>query len=197
MEWIRTQLSDRGLTQHDLAAAIGLTPIQVNKILTGYRALKSNEADKIRRAFGYRLPEDPRPVVAVAGYVGAGARVPLMDAYEKGDGHYHVFLPDGLPEHGIVAVEVTGDSMLPAYDDGDLLFYTKNHDGVTDDSLNRNCVCCDENDDVWVKRLRKGSEPGLYNLLSINPQSDSFHDVRLKWAAPIRLPLPKELVERA
>lgn len=195
LNWIRDQLSNRRITQSELAAGIGLTPIQLNKVLTGYRVLQSVEADNIRRFFGYRLPEDPKPIVAVAGRVGAGALVPLVDAYEKGDGLYHVALPHGLPNTGVVAVEIKGDSMTPVYDDGDLLFYSREYETVDSNGINRNCICCDIDGNVWVKRIKLGSERGLYNLVSINPNAENQHDVELRWAAPVLLHLPKSLVE--
>ena len=63
------------------------------------------------------------PTISIAGKVGAGASVPVFDAYAKGDGP-QVICPPGLSPSGVVAVEVEGDSMEPVYSAGDLLFYS-------------------------------------------------------------------------
>ena len=49
LDWIRQELEKRSLSQADLGDEIGLTSVQINKVLTGYRALKASEADRIRR----------------------------------------------------------------------------------------------------------------------------------------------------
>ncbi len=136
------------------------------------------------------------PTIAIAGKVGAGAKVPLFDAYEKGDGP-QVECPPGLSPHGLVAVEIEGNSMDPIYADGDLLFYSRDsHEGVPSDSIGHKCVAEDEDGMVWVKQVRQGSEPGLYHLISLNPYAANSLDVRLKWAARVRLHWPAELVRK-
>lgn len=140
---------------------------------------------------------EQRTTISIAGQVGAGAKVPVFDAYEKGDGP-QVECPLGLSPSGIVAVEVVGDSMEPIYSAGDLLFYTREaHDSVPEDSIGHRCVCEDDNGMGWVKQVKRGSEPGLFNLISLNPGADNMHDVRLKWAARVRLHWPAELAQRA
>ena len=135
--------------------------------------------------------------IAIAGKVGAGARVPVFDAYEKGDGP-QVVCPPGLNPHGIVAVEVEGDSMEPVYSAGDLLFYTRHtHEGVPAEALGRRCVCEDQGGDGWVKVVREGRDPGTFDLHSFNDTSPPMYGVPLKWAAPVRLHWPAELVQRA
>ena len=59
MEWINQQLQSRDMNRRQLADAIGLTEVQLSKVMNGTRLLKADEADKIRRFFGYRLPDDP------------------------------------------------------------------------------------------------------------------------------------------
>ena len=59
MEWINQQLEARGMNRRMLADAIGLTEVQLSKVMGGSRRLTADEADAIRRFFGYRLPDDP------------------------------------------------------------------------------------------------------------------------------------------
>jgi transcriptional regulator with XRE-family HTH domain len=143
------------------------------------------------------IRSSPRPsaTVAVAGKVGAGARVTLVDAYEKGDGP-QVQCPPGLGPHGIVAVEVEGDSMEPVYSAGDLLFYTRHALGVPDEVLGHRCVCEDESGLAWVKQVKLGRDPETFDLISLNRGVDPMWGVRLKWAARVRLHWPGDLAVR-
>ncbi|MEC9432136.1 MAG: S24 family peptidase [Pseudomonadota bacterium] len=133
--------------------------------------------------------------VSIAGKVGAGAQVPLVDAYEKGDGP-QVECPPQLSPHGIVAVEVEGDSMEPVYSQGDLLFYSRDAVGVPDEAIGARCVCEDMDGNAWVKQVKPGREPGTFDLHSINAKVDPMWGVRLKWAARVRLHLPADLAKK-
>jgi phage repressor protein C with HTH and peptisase S24 domain len=145
------------------------------------------------KASWQEISADPEPYPL---QVGAGAQVPVFDAYEKGDGP-QVECPPGLSPHGIVAVEVEGDSMEPIYSDGDLLFYTRNgHDAVLSDDIGHRCVCEDEDGMGWVKQIKPGDEPGLFHLISLNPGANNIWNVRLKWAARVRLHWPVELAKK-
>lgn len=197
MDWLRTQMEIRGLTQRELASTIGITEQMFTNVVAGRRQFKAAEVDAIRREFGYRLPEDPSPTIAVAGRVGAGALVDLVDAYEKGDGHYRVACPPQLKPHGIVAVEVEGDSMAPIYQPGSVLFYSRpTADGVLLEAIGQISVCEDDTGKAWVKVVKTGSQEGTFSLISVNPEAANMHGIRLKWAAPVKFSLPPDMVER-
>lgn len=138
-----------------------------------------------------------KSAVAVAGRVGAGAKIPLFDGFEKGDGLYHVACPPQIAPTGVVAVEVEGDSMSPMYQPGHVLFFTRHtHEGVLEEDIGKPCVVEDEAGNAWVKLVKRGSAPGLWNLVSLNPSAESAWDVRIKWAARVRMALPADLAER-
>ncbi|WP_254658821.1 S24 family peptidase [Ruegeria sp. TM1040] len=142
------------------------------------------------------IGESKTPTISIAGKVGAGSQVPVFDAYEKGDGP-QVECPPGIGPHGVVAVEVEGDSMEPVYSAGDLLFYSRNgHDSVPDDVVGYKCVCEDADGMGWVKQVKAGDEPGLFHLISLNPTGANMWNVRLKWAARVRLHWPAEFARK-
>ncbi|WP_041527566.1 LexA family transcriptional regulator [Paracoccus aminophilus] len=203
-------LNRTGRSLRSVAMAAGVSYEQLKSLQQG-KAQKTNVDDAMRvaAAFGVTLddfylgklsPIDHQ-TIAVAGHVGAGANVPLVDAYEKGDGLFHVAAPaqftrNGAPK-GIVAVEVEGDSMAPMYQPGDVLFYTRHtHEGVPEEDIGRICVVEDDAGMVWVKQVKRGVEPGLFHLISLNTNSENMHNVRIKWAARVMLALPAEMVER-
>ena len=138
----------------------------------------------------------PRPV-PVAGRVGGGACVELVDAFAKGDGLYHVACPDDLPASDVVAVEVTGDSMQPLINPGDVLFFTRRFVGIDDRVLNRVGICETADGRALVKLIRPGRERGIFDLYSANDRARvPEYGIRLKWASPLRRHIAAEDVER-
>ncbi|OIQ38105.1 MAG: phage repressor protein [Roseobacter sp. MedPE-SWde] len=197
--------SSKSMRQVSLDA--GVSYEQLKNLAQGKsKSTNVDDAVRIAASFGISLedflegrmfPSSEAPTIAIAGKVGAGAQVPVFDAYEKGDGP-QVECPPGLSPHGIVAVEVEGDSMEPIYSDGDLLFYTRNgHDAVPSDDIGHRCVCEDEDGMGWVKQIKPGDEPGLFHLISLNPGANNIWNVRLKWAARVQLHWPSELARKA
>jgi transcriptional regulator with XRE-family HTH domain len=194
VNWIREQLAIAGKTQADLGDAIGLTSVQVNKILQGNRSLKSFEADKIRRFFGFSLPEERPSTLAVAGRVAAGDHLELVDDYARGEGMYHIVRPDWAPASGIVAAEVDGSSAEPWALPGDIIFWSRKALAVHQEDLGRPVVAETEDGRIMLKRLATGSRLGLWSLLSINPTHPNVMDVKLKWASRVLAPLPRDEV---
>jgi transcriptional regulator with XRE-family HTH domain len=193
----------RGLSKQQVADLAGIKYHALNPNLTRHNATPNAiMAQQIADGLGIPIehltkgaPLDARATIAIAGRVGAGARVPLVDAYEKGDGP-QVQCPPGLGPHGIVAVEVEGDSMEPVYSAGDLLFYTRHAVGVPAEALGRRCVCEDDAGNAWVKQVKPGRDPRAFDLYSINAAVAPMYGVSLSWAAPVRLHWPAELAVR-
>lgn len=193
-----------GRSLRSVAIDAGVSYEQLKNLKQG-KSLKTNvdDAMKVAAAFGVTLEQFYRgqyspdaPMVATAGRVGAGARVDLVDAYAKGDGLYRVVVPAGLNPRGVVAVEVEGDSMAPIYQPGTVLFYSRETLGVPSEAIGRICVCEDEAGKAWVKVVRVGREEGTFSLISLNPEAENMHGVRLRWAAPVKYSLPPEYVQR-
>jgi SOS-response transcriptional repressor LexA len=123
--------------------------------------------------------------VPVVGYVGAGAEVYAIDDVAMGGS----LVEDGveLPFFGVsgaVCVIVRGDSMEPAYHDGDMLIYDDRRDGDYGDLINRECVVQLADGRTYVKILLRGSQPGLWTLISHN--ASPISDVPIAWAARVK-----------
>lgn len=117
--------------------------------------------------------------VPVVGYVGAGAEVRPYDDYERGDGLDRVAAPPGASKK-FVAVRVRGDSMYPAYSDGDTLYYSE-HAADLEAANNRDCVVHLADGRTLVKRVQIDSQ-GV-TLFSHN--APPIRVDQLVWAAPI------------
>ena len=188
----------RGISQQALADAIGVNKSFISDIANGKKLPGTENLAAIADALDVdigQLVESTRSV-AVAGRVGAGAAVQLVDGYEKGDGLYHVACPDDLPSRNIVAVEVEGDSGEPLINHGDVLFFTRHFVGIDENAIKRVAILETEEGRALVKKVMPGREPGTFDLVSINPTWPVEYGVRLKWAAPLRRPIAAEDVQR-
>lgn len=195
----------RGISLLKLAQQAGVSYEQLKKLKQGKSSSTNvDDAYRVAQALGLTIDQvlngdfATKRTIPIAGAVGAGASVPVFDVYgAEGDGP-RVEAPPMLPATEVVAVEVHGNSMEPIYSAGDLLFYSRaTHEGVPTEAIGYRCVCEDEAGMGWVKQVKLGTEPGLFNLISLNPGAENQHDVRLKWAARVLLALPAEMVRKA
>jgi phage repressor protein C with HTH and peptisase S24 domain len=133
------------------------------------------------------LPATLRWEAPVVGYIGAGAEVFPVDDYMKGDG-LEVVEVDFPVRHGTVAAIVRGDSMMPMFADGDLVgYYGKNEDPSS--LIGETCIVKVVDGPTYIKRLKRGSQPGLFTLISAN--ASDIDDVAIEWASPYRFHLPR------
>lgn len=192
MDWLKTQMNIRGITQRELAAAIGITEQMFTNVISGRRMFKAQEVDAIRRTFGYSLPEDKPATISVVGHVGAGDHISLSDDYEKGGGIYQIARPQWLPARGVAAAEIVGASAEPWALAGDIIFWKREALAVFQEDLGRPVVAETADGRVMLKRLANGQTPGKWSLLSLNPTHPNLIDVELKWAARVMPVLHRE-----
>lgn len=206
-------LDTEGHKMKPLSIAAGMGESGIRDLFRYASAPKVNNAYAIARELSRSVDEiieiglsgritapTSAPLVAVSGRVGAGAQVPLFDHTADG-GLFQVAAPTQLLRKGaardVAAVEVEGDSMAPMYQPGDILFFARHaHDGIPDEDIGRPCIVEDEDGMAWVKQVKRGAEPGLFHLISLNPNAETRHNVRIKWAARVMMVLPAEMVER-
>lgn len=183
VEWLKTALEKDGKTQTGLALHLGLGPSAINKVVRGRRGLKSAE---IARAAEYLEEPAPQPMVSIVGVVGANPDGTVLYAEGQQTGDLVPVPPGGSGES--VAVEVVGHSMRGVADDGSLVYYEDRHDPPTEDMLGHPVVVGLDTGEVLIKRLLRGSEPGLYDLESSAAPLRS--DARVLWAAHITAIIP-------
>lgn len=190
-------LKDRGITQSALADAVGVNKSFMSDLIAGKKnpSMDTQQAIaefldvQIGAIFGHKRP------VAVAGRVGAGASVELVDSYAKGAGLYHIAAPDDLPASGIVAVEVIGESMLPLIEEGDIILFSRTFMGIDQNAVGHVGICETEDGRALIKLIQPGREAGTFDLFSLNPNIPPEYAVRLTWAAPYRRHLRRMDVE--
>jgi len=125
-------------------------------------------------------------LVPVIGHVGANPDGTVLFAL----GHDPAELapiPPGGSEHAR-ALKVVGHSMRGVADDGALIYFEDQRTAPSPDMLGHVVVVELDTDEVLVKRLLRGSRPGLYDLESV--AGPMRRDARLRWAAHITAIIP-------
>jgi hypothetical protein len=126
-----------------------------------------------------RGPMSTRRTVPVLGYVGAGAEVIPIDDHAQGAGLDTV---EASSSDEAVALVIRGDSQHPLQD-GWLVLYSRDADGVPDAAVGRLCVVKVHEGPTLIKTVRRGRGAKLYNLESWN--APVRENVRLDWASPV------------
>lgn len=123
------------------------------------------------------------PGVPVVGYIGAGGVV----IYEEVGVDEVVVRPPNVSMK-LVALEVRGDSMLPKYQNGDIIYIGRDHDGVLPEYLGRDCAVRLTSGETYIKQLMRGSEEGKFTLFSLN--APPIENVEVEWATPVAFIMP-------
>jgi phage repressor protein C with HTH and peptisase S24 domain len=159
----------------------------------GTRNFGEEDAHKYARAFRvhplwllHGLTTNQKPTVEVVGYVGAGA---ALNRFSEGQGPFETVEAPPRASRSTVAVEVRGDSMRGHADNGDVLYYDDRREPVTEDLFGKLCIVGLVNGSVLVKRIQRGSRPGLYHLYSSN--LDPIFDQEVEWAAKVKWIKPR------
>lgn len=135
IDWIRKGLMKPGKSQRGLAAALGLDPSAINRLLKGGRQLKASEIEKVRAYLDE--PSTGRSADAQSDNInraqqGTGDRIKVLGMGECGPDGWALWngeVVDMVPRPPFLsgapqgyAVFATGDSMSPRYEAGDLIY---------------------------------------------------------------------------
>lgn len=127
------------------------------------------------------LLEAPR--VPVVGYIGAGGSIVFEDL-----GCDDTVVRPPNVSHKLVALVVRGDSMLPKYQDGDIIYIARDHDGVLPDYMGRDCAVRLTSGETFIKQIIPGGEEGRFTLLSLN--AGPMENMEVEWATPVAFIMP-------
>lgn len=125
-------------------------------------------------AFGVEKPA--RKIAPVVGVVGAREKVNIILQDEGAIDWVE------SPETDLFAVITKGASMEPAYREGDVLFFAAPKSRTA--AIGRDCIVVTDRDRAYVKILKPGSRPGLFDLESYNAR-EPIKDAAIRWAAPV------------
>ena len=119
-------------------------PIKNESIESIYNQLDQPRKAKVYNFAEYQLREQnkkPQINIVIRGYVSAGTGEWLEETIEE------VSYEGAIPEHDF-AVKVNGESMLPLFADGEILFVK-----ATSEARDGQIIICRVNSDAYVKKL--------------------------------------------
>ncbi len=183
---IERGLARSGKSKGGLAEAMGVRPGAVSEILGGERLVKASEILPIMQYLELNL-------APIMGRVGAGAVIEPDYEQVPPEGLGDIALPFPIMEE-TVAFEVTGDSMLPKYESGDVIVVFKEQRYPLSSFYGEEAVVRLKTGERYLKTIERGKTPSVVNLTSFNAKP--IVGVKLEWVGEICLSMPKGQLER-
>lgn len=192
---IEAEMKEKGFSRRSLSAAAELSQSAVRDLLT---RTDNPGIDTLRRiADALEMPIDRLTgtiaMVPVLGKVGAGGEVLFLgdpDAETVENPIFPMVPRPPLTAGRLMALEVVGSSMLPKYEDGEIIYVRRDHEGLMPEYLGRYCAVRTVDGGTFLKILAAGSEPDRYTLRSLN--APDMENVELEWASPVLFVMPKQ-----
>ena len=183
---IERGLQKPGKTKGGLAAAMGVRPGAVSEILSDIRQIKATEIQPIIDYLELNS-------VPIMGRVGAGAAIEPEHEQVPPEGLGEVELPVPLSEE-TVAFEVAGDSMLPKYENGDVIVVYREQRHPVSSFYGEEAAVRLKTGERYLKTIDRGKSPTVVNLTSFNAKP--ITGVKLEWIGEICVTLPRGQIER-
>lgn len=166
------------MKQAELAKKASVSQGTISKWLSGAQSPNKRQWDAVLAIF----PARRENIVGVKGLVGAGGAVDTGAEQLPADGNlYEIEVPFPLPDRAF-ALQVSGESMFPRYDPGDIIVCAR----WSDDPhllLGWEAAVQTIDGSRYLKRLIEGGRKGVFDLESFN--AATIRGVRLRWASSI------------
>jgi transcriptional regulator with XRE-family HTH domain len=187
---MRAAMKAAGLNQPQLAEAASTpdTPVSqqtVHQLVSG-RNTTSKHLPAVAADLGISLEwlatgrggksGKGRADALLTGKVGAGG---IVEKFPGGPVLAGYASPGGSAPN---VVEISGDSQRP-FEDGWLVFYGPEQQGVSEECLGKLCVVQTRDGETLLTTLRQGSQKGMFHLESWKSQPKK--NVKLQWAARV------------
>jgi len=186
VKMIERGLSKPGKTKGGLAAAMGVRPGAVSEILSEARLIKASEIQPI-------IDYLELNAVPIMGRVGAGASIGPEQEQVPPEGLGEVELPFPIAEE-TVAFEVVGDSMLPKYENGDVIVVYRDQRHPLSSFYGEEAAVRLRSGERYLKTIERGKTAHVVNLTSFNAKP--ITGVKLEWIGEICVTLPRGQIDR-
>ncbi len=190
---IRSELDKRDLSIASLEKQSGVPKDTVRDFLRGKTQIL--RADKMQKVMQILQPESK---IFISGYVGEESEIFLSDSDNKEE----VECPPGFEPGDLSAVRIEGDSMVPVFHNGWVIYYSRSASAKLQSGsglqvpynktsggdkfaefVGKPCVIKLTDGRLMLRTLKTGSKAELYNLISYN--SPDIKDAKIEWVARI------------
>ena len=165
---------------------MGARPGAVSEILSGIRLIKASEIAPMMEYLGLNA-------VPIMGRVGAGAVIEPDNEQVPPEGLGEIELPFPI-EADLVAFEVSGDSMVPKYENGDVIVCYREQRHPLSSFYGEEAAVRLKTGERYLKTVERGKGPNLVNLSSFNAKP--INGVKLEWIGEICVTLPRGQIAR-
>ena len=189
-ENLEAAMAARGISPRALSTAAKLGETAVRDLMKTVEDPRIGTLEKLADVLS--LPLDAligQEPVELRGNVGAGGEIGWLPEGELET----VPRPPGALGR-IMALRVIGDSMLPKYAPGDIVYVRRDHDGVLPEYLGDYCAIHAEDGGTYLKILSGGTVPERYTLRSLN--AADMENVEVVWASPVIFIMPARAYKR-
>lgn len=184
-ETIEREMEAKGFSRRSLSKKAALSESAVRDLLT--RTENPGIGTLYAVAEALELPLEAingSEAVPLLGTIGAGGMV----AYFKDD-HETEFVPrPPLAPGRLMALRVAGDSMLPKYEPGDIVYVRRDHEGVMPQDIGRYCAVHCADGGTYLKILAPGTQAHRFTLRSLN--AADMENVEVIWASRVLFVMP-------
>lgn len=178
---------EQGWTQERAATEFGVSKSQYIKLERGDRRLNIEYIERAAKVFGVGAGEvtSGPEKVPLMGMIGAGGEISPDFEQVPDEGLEEIEVPFTLPGE-MIALKVKGISMLPRYDDGDVIITWREQRRPTEYFLGREAAVRTFDGRRYLKRLQRGNHRG-FDLISFNDVP--IEGVQIEWIGEIHIVL--------